>query len=146
MSRKLLDYIVLKKHHQFRKDYPELNRLCDEFKAQGLSPKERMTRRFELLTHLETPVLLPNERIAWMRTVKRIPDCFTEDEWAEIKKTHYIHELGYTLVSSKNQKNFNFLTKSAVLAFFCKFEFSMIKYSVLWAGMATFWLSCLIVI
>ena len=34
----------------------------------------------------------------------------------------------------------------AVLAFFCKFEFSMIKYSVLWAGMATFWLSCLIVI
>lgn len=35
---------------------------------------------------------------------------------------------------------------SAVLAFFCKFEFSMIKYSVLWAGMATFWLSCLIVI
>ena len=34
----------------------------------------------------------------------------------------------------------------AVLAFFCKFEFSMIKYSVLWAGMAIFWLSCLIVI
>lgn len=34
----------------------------------------------------------------------------------------------------------------AVLAFFCKIEFSMIKYSVLWAGMATFWLSCLIVI
>lgn len=36
--------------------------------------------------------------------------------------------------------------EKAVLAFFCKFEFSMIKYSVLWAGMATFWLSCLIVI
>ena len=36
--------------------------------------------------------------------------------------------------------------KTAVLAFFCKFEFSMIKYSVLWAGMAIFWLSCLIVI
>lgn len=38
------------------------------------------------------------------------------------------------------------LERKAVLAFFCKFEFSMIKYSVLWAGMATFWLSCLIVI
>lgn len=36
--------------------------------------------------------------------------------------------------------------RAAVLAFFCKFEFSMIKYSVLWAGMVTFWLSCLIVI
>ena len=33
--------------------------------------------------------------------------------------------------------------KSAVLAFFCKLEFSMIKYSVLWAGTAIFWLSCL---
>ena len=31
----------------------------------------------------------------------------------------------------------------AVLAFFCKLEFSMIKYSVLWAGTAIFWLSCL---
>ena len=105
MSQKLLDYIVSKKHHQFRKDYPQLNRLCEEFKAQGLSPKERMTRRFELLTRLETPVLLPNERIAWMRTVKQIPDCFTEDEWAEIKKTHYIHELGYMSNLSPNYED-----------------------------------------
>ena len=32
---------------------------------------------------------------------------------------------------------------SAVLAFFCKFDFSMIKYSVLWAGTTIFRLSCL---
>ena len=36
-----------------------------------------------------------------------------------------------------------FLHPLGVLAFFCKFEFSMIKYSVLWAGTAIFWLSCL---
>ena len=30
-----------------------------------------------------------------MRTVKQIPDCFTEEEWAEIKQKHFIHELGY---------------------------------------------------
>lgn len=30
-------------------------------------------------------------------------------------------------------ENGGFVSK-AVLAFFCKFEFSMIKYSVLWAG------------
>ena len=54
-----------------------------------------MTRRFELLTSLETPVLLPDERICFMRTVKVIPDVFTEDEWQEIKSKHFIHELGY---------------------------------------------------
>ena len=30
-----------------------------------------------------------------------------------------------------------------VLAFFCEFEFSMIKYLFYWAGTAIFWLSCL---
>ena len=54
-----------------------------------------MTRRFEMLSELETPVLLPDEKICFMRTVKKIPDCFTEDEWVEIKQKHFIHELGY---------------------------------------------------
>lgn len=54
-----------------------------------------MTRRFELLSSLETPVLLLNGKICFMRTVKNIPDIFTEEEWADIKAKHYIHELGY---------------------------------------------------
>lgn len=95
MSKKLLNYIVSKKHHQFRKDFSQYDNLSAEYSKDGLSPKERMTRRFELLARLETPVLLPDEEIAFMRTVKKIPDCFTQEEWAEIKKNHYIHELGY---------------------------------------------------
>jgi len=102
MSKLLKDYIVNRKHHQFRKDYEEHSKLSNTYKELGLSPKERMTRRFELLAGLETPVLLPDEKICFMRTVKNIPDCFTEDEWAEIKGKHFIHELGYMSNLSPN--------------------------------------------
>ena len=102
MSKLLKDYIVNRKHHQFRKDYEEHSNLSTTYKELGLSPKERMTRRFKLLAGLETPVLLPDEKICFIRTVKNIPDCFTEDEWAEIKGKHFIHELGYMSNLSPN--------------------------------------------
>ncbi len=94
MNKELLEYIVSKKHHKYRQNDMTEN-LAEEYHRLGLSPVERMTRRFELLTERELPVLLPNEKICFMRTVKIIPDCFTEEEWAEIKSKHYIHELGY---------------------------------------------------
>lgn len=94
MNKELLEYIVSKKHHKYRQNDMTEN-LAEEYHRLGLSPVERMTRRFELLTERELPVLLPNEKICFMRTVKTIPDCFTEEEWAEIKSKHYIHELGY---------------------------------------------------
>ena len=102
MSRTLLNYIVKKEHHKYRKDHPELIGLAEDFSKAGLSPKERMTRRFELLAGLEAPVFLPEEKICFLRTVKEIPDCFTEEEWAQIKAKHYIHELGYMSNLSPN--------------------------------------------
>lgn len=95
MNNQLHQYMIRKEHHQFRKDFPQLDQLAQEYQQLGLSPKERMTRRFELLTGLETPVLLPEEKICFLRTIKKIPDCFTQQEWETIKKEHYIHELGY---------------------------------------------------
>ncbi len=95
MNEKLYNYILDKKHHRFRKDYPNYDNIAEEFKAKELSPKERMTRRFELLSGLETPVLLEGEKICFLRTVKKLPDCFTDEEWKEIRSKHYIHELGY---------------------------------------------------
>ena len=95
MNNNLYDYIVNKKHHQFRRDFPEYDDLAEMFAKEKLSPKERMTRRFELMTRLETPVILKGEQICFIRTVKNIPDCFSDNEWREIKQKHYIHELGY---------------------------------------------------
>ncbi|MBQ7320810.1 MAG: pyruvate formate-lyase [Clostridia bacterium] len=105
MSRKLYDLIVSRQHHTYRRDHPELESLAEEFHKEGLAPIERMTRRFELLTSLETPVLLPEEKICMMRTVKQIPDCFTEEEWADIRSRHFIHELGYMSNLSPNYAN-----------------------------------------
>ena len=102
MNQTLYDFIVARKHHTYRKDHAETEQLAEQFSALGLSPIERMTRRFELLTSLETPVLLPNEKICMMRTVKVIPDCFTETEWKEIRSRHFIHELGYISNLSPN--------------------------------------------
>ena len=102
MSTVLKNYIVNREHHQYRKDFAEYKNLSAEYAELGLCPKERMTRRFELLSSLEMPVFLPEEKIVFMRTVKKIPDCFTESEWEEIKNRYFIHELGYISNLSPN--------------------------------------------
>ena len=102
MSKLLRELLMNKEHHKYRKDYPELENLAEKFQEEGLCPKERMTRRFELLSDLEMPVFLPEEKIAFLRTVKKIPDCFTESEWKEIRSRYFIHELGYISNLSPN--------------------------------------------
>lgn len=89
----LLSYILAKKHHAFRHEV-DWN-LAEEYAAAGMSPKERMADRFERLCAEETPVLLPDEKICFIRTVSNIPDIFTDDEWEKIRAKHFIHERGY---------------------------------------------------
>ena len=91
----LYEYILDKKHHQFRKD------ISLQFDSQ-MSPIERMTYRFEQVAKAETPVILPEEQICFLRTVRNLPDIFSEAEWAEVKKNHFIHELGYMSNLSPN--------------------------------------------
>ncbi len=102
MSERLRAYIRAGKHRVFRKDTAEPEGLAAHFCAEALCPEERMTRRFELLCALEEPVLLPDEKICFLRTVKTIPDCFTEEEWAQLRREHFIHELGYMSNLSPN--------------------------------------------
>jgi len=94
-TKKLYDYILNKEHHKFRKD------ISLEF-DKDMSPIERMTYRFEEMCKAETPVILEGEKIVFIRTVRNIPDIFSEDEWKEIKSKHYIHELGYMSNLSPN--------------------------------------------
>lgn len=94
MNKKLYRYFIeTRTHRNLRRDFPQ--ELAAEFSASGLSPEERMTRRFELLCQAEKPQMQPFEKIVLMRTVKKQPDIFTEAEWADIKAKHYIHELGF---------------------------------------------------
>lgn len=89
----LKQYILSKKHRQLRQD--DLPSLAEEYSKLGLSPEQRMSKRFELLCEKEQPIVFENERIAFIRTIKKLPEIFTKSEWEEIRKTHYIHELGY---------------------------------------------------
>lgn len=102
MYKQLYDFIVSKKHHRFRRDHQQYDDLAKSFAIEQLTPIERMTRRFELFSELETPVILAGERICFLRTVKAIPDCFTEDEWKDLKERYFIHELGYLSNLSPN--------------------------------------------
>ena len=104
MNKELYDFILNKKHHNFRRDFPEYEKISEQFAKEKLSPKERMTRRFELMAKLETPVILENEKICFLRTVKKFPDCFTEGEWAEIKEKHYLHGVYMSNLSPNYEK------------------------------------------
>ena len=94
MNCVLYDYFVITRAHRDLRVACEEN-LGEQYKSMGLSPEERMTRRFELLSSMETPRIHPLEQIVLTRSIKNLPDVLTEDEWAEIKSKHYIHELGY---------------------------------------------------
>lgn len=94
----LYQYILEKKHHQFRK---EITLQFD----RNMTPIERMTYRFEEVAKAEEPVILPEEKICFLRTVKNLPDIFTEKEWADIKSKHFIHELGYMSNLSPNYED-----------------------------------------
>lgn len=94
MNKILYDYYVINKEHRnlrFKVD----NELSSEYSDLGLCSSERMTRRFELLSSLEVPHIHPEEKIVFMRTVANLPDVYTDREWEDIRKEHYIHELGY---------------------------------------------------
>lgn len=97
MNKELYDFILNKKHHKFRRDFPEYENIAEQFAKEKLSPKERMTRRFELMAKLETPVILENEKICFLRTVKKIPDCFLKVNGRKSRKntisTEYICQI-----------------------------------------------------
>lgn len=89
----LFQYVVSKRHHRYRRTLGW--EPAEEFARLKLPPEERMTRRFERLCAEETPVLLPDEKICFMRTVTDVPEIFTEEEKAAIRRDHFVHEAGY---------------------------------------------------
>lgn len=79
-------------HHKFRKEanYRPVKELAD----CNMPPEERVTERLIEVLEAETPVILPEQKILFLRTVKNLPEIYTEEEWENIKADHFIHELG----------------------------------------------------
>jgi len=94
--KSLLNYVSQKKHHQFRQsiDTKLLNEFSISLKKQKVTDIRRSQKRLTWVLEKEIPVILPAERIVFTRSLQKIPDIFTDDEWTQIKKNHYVHELG----------------------------------------------------
>ncbi len=94
MKKELYDYYVIERAHRALRKRAEDN-LAEAYSAQGLCDEERVVRRFEYLISLETPRIHEYEKIVFLRSVSNLPPIYTDAEWAEKKKKHYIHELGF---------------------------------------------------
>jgi len=89
----LYQTVLNKSHHIYR--VPFDTSLTPQIQNPALSFEERMTLRLELLFSQERPLILPGQKIVFMRTVTDLPDIYTAPEWEKIKSEHFIHELGY---------------------------------------------------
>ena len=111
MNQALYDYITSRRQRELRTT--TLPDLSGEYAARGLSPRARMSDRFVRLMDAETPHILPGQKIVFLRTVNRPYDCFTDAEWEDIRRKHFIHELGYI---SNICPDHGFLLKTGLLA------------------------------
>ena len=92
----LKDFIWNRRHHTLRRT-PEqlsLDRLCETFRTEDIVPVERSARMLKALLDAEEPVILEGETIVATRTITSIPSIFTEEEWADIRSRHTLHERG----------------------------------------------------
>lgn len=92
----LKNYILDKKHHQFRRTGDELGiaNISESFEKDNIYPVRRSALCFYFLLNAEVPVIIPNEKIVFTRTISDIPEIYTKEEWDNIKNTYYIHERG----------------------------------------------------
>lgn len=93
---KLKAYLENREHRKYRRDLTEeeLAQILPQIRNQNLTYMQRHTLRLRLFLELETPVLLPYTHVYGLRTIKYFPDIYSEEELAEIKKEHYVHEKG----------------------------------------------------
>ncbi|MBQ9739645.1 MAG: pyruvate formate lyase family protein, partial [Kiritimatiellae bacterium] len=91
----LRDFFVRdKRHHVHRQTALDPYTLAKEYQKKGLSALERSVERLLFVLGMEKPVVFEGERIAFMRTVPVLPELFTPEEIAEMKRAHWLHEQG----------------------------------------------------
>ncbi len=78
-------------HHAFRR---EMAVDPAPYRDPALKDYQRTALRLKTFLENETPVILPGERIAFLRTLPDLPPIYTDAEWAGITAKHYIHEQG----------------------------------------------------
>ena len=87
-------FIRDKAHHSYRQPAVDPYLLAGEFAKNNTPALERAEKRLLYVLEQEKPVVFPEERIAFMRTVPVLPELYTQEEITELKKTHWLHEQG----------------------------------------------------
>ena len=87
-------FIRDKAHHPYRQQATDPYLLAKEFAKNNTPALERADKRLLYVLEKEKPVVFPEERIAFMRTVPVLPELYTKEEIAVLKKTCWLHEQG----------------------------------------------------
>ncbi len=87
---RMLSCLRGKTHHVYRQD-----RSFTEPENRGtISRTMAVAHGLRSFLEAQTPVLLPDTRIAFLRTVRNLPQILTQEEMEHDRKGHYIHEMG----------------------------------------------------
>jgi formate C-acetyltransferase len=54
----------------------------------------RAQNRLSWVMEREVPIILHDEKIVFTRTLRELPELFTESEWEALRSQHHIHEMG----------------------------------------------------
>ena len=84
-------YITGKVHHALRQ---REGIDPSPYRDSALADYQRTALRLKLMLEAENPVLLPDERIAFTRTLPAAPSIYSDAEWAALRRDHFIHEQG----------------------------------------------------
>ncbi len=98
--QRLLAYVLDKRHAAFRRDITWT--LAENFCRDNVSSEKRAADGLCAMLAAETPVFLPEETIAFTRTVKQLPDLYTQAEIESLRKAAYYHEKGCVFNISPN--------------------------------------------
>ena len=87
-------FVVKKEQKKVWQEEEDAYLLARQFAADRVEPADRAARRLLYVIKKEKPVIFPGERIAFTRTVRTVPELFTQEEMGELRKEHWLHELG----------------------------------------------------
>lgn len=88
--QRLYDYFIIDRTHRALRVPCEVD-FAALFSKENLSDEERMCRRFEAVMAMETPRILPDEKIVLTRSVSTFGDVYTEEERETRSEGYYFY-------------------------------------------------------
>lgn len=79
-------------HHRWRQDHTPV--VSDQFDSLGLSWMQRSAALTHRMCEAEIPVILPDERIVFTRTLPDVPPVYGAADWRQLTAGRTLHELG----------------------------------------------------